>query len=118
MPIDVEQFDAIDEPGGVIERGTNAHKVLTFLLEHDELAFKQGEIAEETGVNTGSISVVLARLEERGLVRHRGQYWTVADDDRVGQYVAMRHSMSVADRTEPAIDKDEWDEYAAEQPDE
>lgn len=115
MPIDVDQFESLENTGPPVEPGTNAHRVLTFLVERDDQAFKQGEIAEATGVKRGSISVVLARLEERGLVRHRGEYWTAAEDDRVGSYVAMAHSMAVA-RNEPVIDKSEWDEYAAEKP--
>lgn len=81
MPISRDQFDGLEEDGPVIEPGTNAHRVLGFPIDHPDEAFEQGEIAAETGVPRGSISVVLKRLEERGLVEHKQQWWALGADD-------------------------------------
>lgn len=82
MPIDVEEFE--EAPEAELRRTgggpTNAERVLAFLDGHDDQAFTPKEIREATGVPRGSIGVVLSRLEDRGLVRHRGEYWAVAPD--------------------------------------
>lgn len=118
MPIEIDDFERLgeDEPPIVLEPGTNAHAVITFLQEHPDKAFRQGEIVEATGVTRGSISVVLSRLEDQGLVRHRDQYWALAEDDRVGAVAAMAHGFETAAGYETP-DKDAWDDQAVESPD-
>jgi len=82
MPISIDQFDRTPEPElRPPAAGTeNADRVLAHLTEHHEAAFTLAEICEATGVPRGSVGVVLARLEDRELVRHRGAYWTVRPD--------------------------------------
>jgi len=85
MPITIEEFESTS-PSELRKHGidsTNAERVLTFLREHAGEAFTPAEIRVETAVPRGSVCVVLSRLEDRGLVRHRGHYWalgTKADD--------------------------------------
>jgi transcription initiation factor IIE alpha subunit len=111
-PINRDQFKGLFEGAAIVEEGTNAHRVPTFLLERSDEAFKQGEIATETGVPRGSIRIVLRRLEERGLVEHERQWWAVAADDRITAYEGMiSSSRAVADR-EPDIDVEAWKEHA------
>ena len=62
---------------------------MRFLAAHPDKAFTQSEIRDATGVKAGSISVVLSRLEERGLVRHKGTYWALGDDDEAAAYTSM-----------------------------
>jgi hypothetical protein len=112
MPVNRDQFEELSEEEEVVEEGTNAHRVLEFLLERSDEAFKQGEIAAETEIPRGSISVVLKRLEERGLVGHKRQWWAIAADDRIAAYEGMLSSTrAVADR-EPDIDVESWKEHA------
>lgn len=89
MPISIDEFES--QPGEVldIEKGTQIHKILEFLAEHAETAFTPKEISEKTGIKRGSTGAVLSRLEERGLVRHKGKYWAVAEDDRLAAFTAM-----------------------------
>lgn len=89
MPISIDRFE--DDPEGVLEvkEGTQPHTILTFLAANDAQAFTQTEIHEATGVPRGSVGVVLSRLEDRGLVRHRGRYWAIAKDDRLASYAAQ-----------------------------
>lgn len=118
MPISADQFDHIDDDTPTFEGGTNAYDVLTFLVEHREQAFKQGEIADATDIPTGSISVVLSRLEDFGVVEHKGEYWKAAPDDRIASLEAMFITQqTVADRygDEEEFDKDVWLEHAPEE---
>lgn len=46
-------------------------------------------IHEQTDSPRGSIGTTLSRLERHGLVRHKGDYWAAARDDRLASYTAM-----------------------------
>ncbi|WP_135853171.1 helix-turn-helix transcriptional regulator [Halorussus salinus] len=96
MPISIDQFD--ESPTGVLdlEEGTNPYRIIQFLAENDHQAFTQIEIHEETGINRGSVGAVLSRLEDRGLVRHRGRYWAIAEDDRLASYAAQTQASSAS----------------------
>jgi predicted transcriptional regulator of viral defense system len=89
MPISIDRFD--DQPSDAlsIEEGSQPQRILAFLAAHDEQAFTQTEIHEETEIPRGSVGVVLSRLEDRGLIRHRGRYWAIAEDDRLASYAAQ-----------------------------
>ena len=89
MPIEIDQFESGTEDALEIKEGTQPYTVLAFLAANDEHAFTQSEIHEATDIPQGSVGVVLSRLEDRGLVRHQGRYWAIADDDRLGSYAAQ-----------------------------
>lgn len=108
MPIDIERFEegALDELQASGQ--TNAEVILSFLASSPEKAFTAKEIHEATDVARGSVGVVLSRLEERGLVRHRGEYWAVADDEDIEETLtAMTTARAATDRFGPE-DPDEW----------
>lgn len=90
----IDQFD--DQPEEALEfgEGTQPRRILEFLAENADKAFTQTEIAEGTGIKRGSVGAVLSRLEARGLVRHRGRYWAVAEDDRLASYAAQVNASS------------------------
>ena len=94
MPINIDRFE--DEPEDVLDvkEGTQPYTILTFLAANDEQAFTQTEIHEATEIPRGSVGVVLSRLEERGLVRHRGRYWAITDDERLASYAAQQAASS------------------------
>jgi predicted transcriptional regulator of viral defense system len=94
MPINIDRFE--DEPSDVldIKEGTQPHTILAFLAAHDDQAFTQTELHEATDIPRGSVGVVLSRLEERGLVRHRGRYWAIAGDERLAAYTAQQAASS------------------------
>lgn len=89
MPIDITQFEANPASALELREGTQPYRLLQFLAEHDEQAFTQTELHEATGIKRGSVGAVLSRLEDRGLVRHRGRYWAIAEDDRLASYAAQ-----------------------------
>ncbi|WP_135824228.1 helix-turn-helix transcriptional regulator [Halorussus ruber] len=96
MPISIDQFN--EEPSGVLDlqKGTNPYRIIQFLAENEHQAFTQTEIHEATGINRGSVGATLSRLEDRGLVRHRGRYWAIAEDDRLAGYAAQTQASSAS----------------------
>ena len=89
MPINIDRFEDESEEILNLADGTQPHTILTFLAANEEKAFTQTEIHEATEIPRGSVGVVLSRLEARGLVRHRGRYWAIAEDDRLTSYAAQ-----------------------------
>lgn len=108
MPIDIDTFEAASE-NDLKYRGTNAERILSFLASHPDQAFTPTELAEETGVLRNSINAVLGRLEDRDLVRHRGHYWAIGEDEALAAYTATRSTArAMTDRFGPE-DPDEWE---------
>lgn len=108
MPIDIERFDQAPIESLQAEGRTNAEEILDFLASSPETAFTPKEIHEATGVARGSVGVVLSRLEERGLVRHRGSYWAIdPDEDAAKTLDALSTARAATDRL-GAEDPDEW----------
>jgi hypothetical protein len=110
MPIDIERF--VSDPADELQAqgSTNAELILSFLASSPEQAYTPKEIHEATDVPRGSVGVVLSRLEDRELVRHKGDYWAVAADGNVSQTVnSMRTANTVSERFGPE-DPDEWGE--------
>lgn len=108
MPIDIKQFEE-GRPEELRASGrTNAEKVLGFLAASPEQAYTPKEIHEATDIPRGSVGVVLSRLEERGYVRHRGDYWAIADDEDIEKTLAaMTTARAATDRLGPE-DPEEW----------
>jgi predicted transcriptional regulator of viral defense system len=96
MPINIDRFEDESEDTLNIGEGTQPHTILSFLAANDEQAFTQTEIHEATEIPRGSVGVVLSRLEDRGLVRHRGRYWAIAEDDRLSSYAAQQAASSAS----------------------
>lgn len=96
MPISIDQFD--EPPADVLDlqKGTQPYRILQFLAENNEQAFTQTEIADATDITRGSVGAALSRLEDRGLVRHRGRYWAIAEDDRLASYAAQTQASSAS----------------------
>lgn len=84
MSIDRETFENATEEE--LTGRSNPERVLLFLVENDDRAFKPGRIAEGADVNQEVVSTVLSRLEDRGLVKHKGPYWAAGDPDRIRSY--------------------------------
>ncbi len=96
MPIHIDRL--ADEPEAVLDlqEGTQPYRVLQFLAENRDKAYTQTEIHTETGIKRGSVGAVLSRLDDRGLVRHRGRYWAIAEDDRLASYAAQTQASSAS----------------------
>lgn len=108
MPIDIERFETDPEEELNAQGRTNAAEILSFLASSPDRAYTPKEIHEATGLPRGSVGVVLSRLEDRGLVRHRGEYWAIANDEAVEKTLSsMRAAQAASDRFGPE-DPDEW----------
>lgn len=107
VPIDIEVFDEGSEED-LRRRGTNAETILAFLMEHPDKAFTPGEISDETDVARNSVGPVLARLEDRNLVRHKGKYWALGKGTEVGRLSSsLATSKAMTERFGPE-DPGEW----------
>ena len=118
MPIDIETFESSPEDRLQHSGETNADRVMRFLAAHPDQAFTQSEIRDATDVKAGSISVVLSRLEDRGLVRHKGNYWALGEADDVAAYASMLESTRAANDRLGEEDIKEWLEHAVDDEDE
>lgn len=96
MPINIDHFD--EGPTDVLDfqEGTQPYQILQYLAKNSDQAFTQTDIHEETGIKRGSVGAVLSRLEDRGLVRHKGRYWTIGEDDRLASYAAQTNASSAS----------------------
>lgn len=105
MPIDIEEFEEVDDDR---EKSTS-ELIVEFLLEHDDEAFERSEIADAIDTPPNTTGTNLSRLKDRGLVRHRGTYWAITDDLHLLAH-EMRHSDALArlrDRFGPTITSEE-----------
>lgn len=96
MPIRLDEID--DQPSLPVKPGTNAHELLSVLVEHPDMGFTASELAELTDVPAGSVSKTLTRLDERGLVRRIDGYWAVADDVAATQVASLVSLDAIEDR--------------------
>lgn len=73
MPVDFESYQPSDLP----RRETNGRAILEFLADHPEKGYRPSEIADALDIPRGSVGTTLSRLHDRGLVRHKGDYWAI-----------------------------------------
>lgn len=108
IPIDIERFE--EDPDAALRTGgsTNGDVILGFLATHADQAFTPKEIHPATDIPRGSVGVVLSRLEERDLVRHRGEYWAVSREaDVETTLTALSTARTASERLGPE-DPEEW----------
>ncbi|WP_225935455.1 MarR family transcriptional regulator [Halobaculum magnesiiphilum] len=79
-----------------LQEGTQPYRILQFLAENSEQAFTQTEVHDATIIKRGSVGAALSRLEDRGLVRHRGRYWAIAEDDRLASFAVQMNARSAS----------------------
>lgn len=100
MPVQFDEYEAtVDAIEWPIREGSNAHRILSFLLERPDTGFTPSELAERTDVPRGSVGPTLHRLESRGLVRHKEPYWAAATDDRLAEAAGMLASLRAITET-------------------
>lgn len=92
MPIGIDRFESEPAETLSLREGSQPMQVLQFLVRNPEKAFTQTEIHDATDINRGSVGAVLSRLEDRGLVRHKGTYWAIGEDERLASLAAQRRS--------------------------
>jgi DNA-binding MarR family transcriptional regulator len=97
MPISEDEFQTIDEDGPMIDLApdTTQGKIYQFLLENADKAFRQREIVDAVDVPQGSVGPTLKRLEQHGLVDHRGRYWKISDTEHAAASAAHLSAAAV-----------------------
>jgi transcription initiation factor IIE alpha subunit len=108
MPISADRFDHLDEDSVMLSEGTNAHEIMAFLVSHPDEAFRRSELVEQTGVKEGSVGPTLQRLQERGLVRHRQNYWALGHEERLGQVAGLASTFEAINRHYEPETRDDW----------
>lgn len=114
MSIDIDTFE--NTPEEELRELSNPERVLQFLIANDDQAFKAAEIAERAEVNKNSISTVLGRLEERGLVRHKGEYWAIGHEERLQSFGQYRRATDRLNERYGEEDTNEWRKHAPDKP--
>jgi len=109
VPISIDEFEARDPKA----RETNAERVVRFLAQNRDKAYKATEIAEATEINSNSIHPVLNRLEKRGLVRHREPYWAIGDIEAVQDAMVFSSTVEFLNETLGQESREEWLQAAA-----
>lgn len=110
MPIDIETFES-ESPDDLTER-TNPEKVIHFLVANRDRAFTPAEIADGADVKHTSIHTVLARLEDRDLVRQKGDYYALGDPELVRNAYDVHATMQGLDDRYGEEDLGEWRAHA------
>jgi predicted ArsR family transcriptional regulator len=87
--IDIDEFENAD--ADEFETRNDTERIVLFLDEHDDRAWKAATIAERLGLETDAVSAILSRLKERGLVRHKRPYWAITDDEEQLQAAYRLH---------------------------
>jgi DNA-binding transcriptional ArsR family regulator len=112
MPVDFETHEPGD-PRVDLSEGTNARRLLEFLVRNPTVGYTPAELAESTDVPRGSVGPTLNRLEGAGLVRHKEPYWAAAEDDRIAAATAAFLGVEGAASTNSDdwyAQNDGWDE--------
>ena len=87
--IDIDEFENAD--ADEFEDQTDTERIVRFLDENDDRAWKVATVAERLGLETDAVSAILSRLKERELVRHKRLYWAITDDDERLQSAYQLH---------------------------
>lgn len=108
MPIDIDRFES--ESADALGGGrSQPERVLSFLVQNADKAFRPVEISDATDVPENSINAVLKRLADRGLVRHKGTYWAVtADTERLRDLTHYRLVTESMNDLYGVEDPNEW----------
>lgn len=94
MPVDFESYHPTDLP----DENTNGRRILEFLAAHPEMGYRAGELADELEIPRGSVGTTLSRLENRGLVRHKGEYWAINSEAYDAHTASLIGLQTVADQ--------------------
>ncbi|NGM70462.1 winged helix DNA-binding protein [Natronolimnobius sp. AArcel1] len=77
--IDIDEFENADDDA--FEERNDTERIVSFLDENNDRAWKAAMIADRLDLETDTVSAILSRLKERGLVRHKRPYWAITDDE-------------------------------------
>ncbi|WP_394742751.1 hypothetical protein [Natronococcus roseus] len=113
MPVSIGEFESGDLPQGP----SVPEAVVTYLYGQRDKAFTRAEIAAAIDADPNTVGTALSRLKERNLVRHKGEYWALTEDeDRVAAAYDLRTASARLDEDDGGIDPEKWDAAAPDAP--
>lgn len=113
MPVSIDEFESGDLPDGP----SVPEQVITYLYTHRDAAFTRSEIATAIGEDPNTVGTALTRAKERDLVRHRGQYWAISEDEqRVAAAYDLHDVSERLDEADAGINSADWDATAPDRP--
>lgn len=114
MPISIDEFESGEAPGAGL---STAERVVGFLAANDDKAFTRGEIAEALDADPNTVGTNLSRLKKRGMVRHKGRYWAITEDqERLEAYGGYERATALFNERFGSEDADAWEEAAPDEP--
>lgn len=96
MPVDFDHYRPTDLP----DEDTNGRRIIEFLADHPTKGYRAGELAKELNIPRGSVGTTLSRLETRGFVRHKGEYWAINSEAYDAQTASLIGLKAVAEQFE------------------
>lgn len=109
MPVSIDDFESGDVPDGP----SVPEQVVTHLFTHRDKAYTRSEIAAAIDEDPNAVGTALSRLKNRGLVRHRGNYWAITDDrERVESAYDLHRVSESLTAGDGGVDPDAWDAAA------
>lgn len=113
MPVRIEEFESGKLPDGP----SVPEQVIAYLYANRDKAFTRSEIATGIDEEPNTVGTALSRLKQRGLVRHRGEYWALTDDlQRVSDAYNLHTTSERLDAEDGGINPGEWDAAAPDEP--
>lgn len=113
MPVSIDEFESGDLPHGP----SVPEQVVRYLHTHRDQAFTRSEIATALNETPNTVGTALSRLKARDLVRHRGEYWAITDDEeRLVAAYDLHTASERLDEEDGGIDTSEWDTTAPDRP--
>lgn len=113
MPVNIDEFESGDVP----DNPSVPEQVVGYLYANRDMAFTRTEIAAAIDGDTNTVGTALSRLKQRGLVRHRGEFWALTDDlTRVFDAYELHTATERLDEADGGIDPDEWDDASPVEP--
>lgn len=113
VPVSLEDFEA----GDILNESGIPKQVVAYLQTHCDQAFTCSEIATAIDEDPNAVGTALSRLKDRDLVRHKGEYWALTDDE---QRVATAYDLHVTNARlndeNGGVDSTEWDTAAPDTP--
>lgn len=113
MPISIDAFESDAPPG----EPSVPEQLVAFLAANAERAYTRSELAAAIDADPNTVGTALSRLKDRSLVRHRGEYWAITEDDeRLRAAYDIHRASEYLDTRDGGIDSAAWDEAAPDEP--
>ena len=80
VPIDIDEFEAASEKELQGRDQSLREAVIEYLAYNPSMAYSRKELQSSLEVDAINLLHQLSALEREGVVRHKGQFWAIAED--------------------------------------